>query len=304
MVAWLGERDVVRAVLCSNLHQQQYCEGAQRVLATLLKHRVLQDDSIAFLWGLTEGECATGLCLHALTHTPSERGGGGGGGGGGAARAPPPRLSLSPFHTHTHASRHAPLPPPSHTRTRAHPPGRTHARAPPPPLTHTHTHPPTRAHTDGSTFEGVKSNAYAVLASLGPHMRVRGLGAGWAGGGGNWTTVEVVGVVAACTHACTHARQATRQPHLTHPIPPTHPPSSARAARAAGPAVGAAGGSVPRLLPHGGSLHPSPVGGHGAQGCGGGAGRAAAARRTAHHAEAGRAAGGGGQPRGWVGGGG
>ena len=87
LVAWLAEKDVVKLVLSSNLHQQQYaeqvsahkcsplhcehsgpaclsCTGprppcpppqAQRVLALLLKHRVLSDDSIAFLWQLTEG---------------------------------------------------------------------------------------------------------------------------------------------------------------------------------------------------------------------------------------------------------
>ncbi|PSC74217.1 ubiquitin specific peptidase 24 isoform A [Micractinium conductrix] len=56
LTAWLQEQGVVQLVLKSNLHQAQYAEAAQRVLSMLLQHGVLSEDSIAFLWQLTQDE--------------------------------------------------------------------------------------------------------------------------------------------------------------------------------------------------------------------------------------------------------
>ncbi|KAL4452636.1 hypothetical protein ABPG75_008298 [Micractinium tetrahymenae] len=54
LTAWLQQNGVVQQVLKSNLHQAQFAEQAQRVLSMLLQQGHLSEDSIAFLWQLTE----------------------------------------------------------------------------------------------------------------------------------------------------------------------------------------------------------------------------------------------------------
>ena len=62
-VAWLVERDIVRALLRAHLHQRQYMDQVQKVLKTLASEGGLQADHLELLWALTEKVGRFCFCL-------------------------------------------------------------------------------------------------------------------------------------------------------------------------------------------------------------------------------------------------
>ena len=65
-MAWLVERDIVRALLRAHLHQRQYMDQVQKVLKTLASEGGLQADHLELLWALTEKVGHARCYLHCV----------------------------------------------------------------------------------------------------------------------------------------------------------------------------------------------------------------------------------------------